>query len=127
LPHRFFDNMRVGEITSRINDAVKIRVFISEVVINLIVNALILVFSFLLMFFYYWKLALMMASILPVYALLCYMNDRVNKKWQRKIMEDGAALDAQLVESLQSASTIKKLGLESYAGDKTENKLMQLL
>lgn len=127
LPHRFFDNMLVGEMTSRINDAVKIRVFISEIAVNLIVNALVLVFSFLLMFFYHWKLALMMASILPIYTLLFYLNDRVNKRWQRKIMEDGAALDAQLVESLRSASTIKKLGLEAHAGDKTGNRLMQLL
>jgi len=31
----FFDNMRTGEIISRIGDAVKIRVFINEVSINL--------------------------------------------------------------------------------------------
>src|SRR5690606_5950114 len=44
LPQRFFDTMRVGEIISRINDAVKIRVFINDVSINLIVNIFIVLF-----------------------------------------------------------------------------------
>lgn len=34
LPQRFFDTMRVGEIISRINDAVKIRSFINDVSIS---------------------------------------------------------------------------------------------
>ncbi len=31
LPQRFFDTMRVGEIISRVNDAVKIRLFINDI------------------------------------------------------------------------------------------------
>jgi ATP-binding cassette subfamily B protein len=38
LPQRFFDTMQIGEITSRINDAVKIRSFINDVAIDLFVN-----------------------------------------------------------------------------------------
>ena len=40
LPQKFFDTMQVGEITSRINDAVKIRTFINEVAIEMLVNIL---------------------------------------------------------------------------------------
>lgn len=52
LPQRFFDTMQIGEITSRISDAVKIRAFINEVAIDMIVNIFILIFSFALMFTY---------------------------------------------------------------------------
>lgn len=38
LPQRFFYTVKVGEITSRINDAVKIRAFINDVSINIFVN-----------------------------------------------------------------------------------------
>jgi ATP-binding cassette subfamily B protein len=58
LPQRFFDTMRVGKIISRINDAVKIRVFINDVAISLVVNIFIVIFSFALMFVYSWKLSL---------------------------------------------------------------------
>lgn len=57
LPQRFFDTMRVGEIISRVNDAVKIRTFINDVSIQIVVNVFIVLFSFALMFTYYWKLA----------------------------------------------------------------------
>ena len=38
LPQRFFDTMKVGEIISRVNDAVKIRSFINDVSIQIFVN-----------------------------------------------------------------------------------------
>src|SRR5690606_11760723 len=63
LPQRFFDTMRVGEIISRVNDAVKIRTFINYTAITLVVNVMIIIFSVLLMFMYYWKLALIMVTI----------------------------------------------------------------
>ena len=41
LPQRFFDTMRVGEIISRVNDAVKIRAFVNDVALELTVDMLI--------------------------------------------------------------------------------------
>jgi len=127
LPQRFFDTMRVGEIISRVNDAVKIRMFINDVALSVVVNIMIVCFSILLMFFYYWKLALIMLSIIPIYLLLYWINNRVNKKWQRKLMENSAELETQLVESITAAGTIKRFGLEEYANLKTENKFIVLL
>ena len=51
LPQPFFDTMRVGEITSRVADAVKIRNFLNTALLNLVLNPLILVFAFGGMFF----------------------------------------------------------------------------
>jgi len=119
--------MRVGEIISRVNDAVKIRMFINDVALNLIVNVLIVGFSIGLMFLYYWKLALIMLSIIPIYLLLYWISNRINKKWQRQLMENSADLEAQLVESLHAAGTIKRFGLEAYANLKTENRFIILL
>ncbi len=42
-------------------------------------------------------------------------------------MENGAELEAQLVESLNAAGTIKRFGLEEYATIKTENRFIVLL
>ncbi len=90
LPQRFFDTMRVGEIISRVNDAVKIRAFINETALGIIVNILIVVFSIALMFLYYWKLAVIMLCIVPFYLLLYFISNKVNKIWQRKLMENSA-------------------------------------
>ncbi|MCK8524438.1 peptidase domain-containing ABC transporter, partial [Aquimarina sp. D1M17] len=127
LPQQFFDTMRVGEIVSRIGDAVKIRAFINGVALNLTVNVLILVFSFGLMFTYYWKLALIMLAIIPLYAVIYVVTNRLNKRTEREIMEKSADLESQLVESLNSVSTIKRFGLEDYANIKTETRFINLL
>lgn len=127
LPQRFFDTMRVGEIISRVNDAVKIRMFINDVALNMIVNLLIVIFSIALMFLYYWKLAMIMLAIIPVYLFLYWVSNRFNKKWMRLLMENSAELESQLVESLNASGTIKRFGLEDYANIRTENKFIVLL
>ncbi len=127
LPQQFFDTMRVGEIISRVNDAVKIRSFINEALTNIAVNVFILIFSFALMFTYYWKLALVILLIVPFYAIIYYITNRLNKKVERKLMENGAELESQLVESLNSVNTIKSFGLENHANIKTETRFIGLL
>ena len=127
LPQTFFDNMRTGEIISRIGDAVKIRVFVNEVTISFILNIFILIVSFVLMFTFYWKLALIMLLVIPFYASIYYISDRLNKKVQRKVMERAADLEAQLVESLNSVGTIKRFGLEDFSNLKTEVRFIGLL
>ncbi len=127
LPQRFFDTMRVGEIISRINDAVKIRAFINGVSLNLTVNVLIIFFSFALMFSFYLKLALVMLTVIPVYAMVYFVVNSLNRKTERKIMEKSAELESQLVESLNAVGTIKRFGLESFANIRTETKFISLL
>ncbi|BAV09435.1 bacteriocin-processing peptidase. Cysteine peptidase. MEROPS family C39 [Filimonas lacunae] len=127
LPQQFFDTMRVGEIISRMNDAVKIRVFINDVLISIAVNIFILFFSFGLMFTSYWKLAMLMLGIVPLYALVYYYANKANKHTQRKLMENSAELEAQLVESVNAAGTIKRFGLEEYANMKTEDRFIKML
>lgn len=127
LPQRFFDTMRVGEIISRINDAVKIRAFINDTAVNLVVNIFIVFFSFGLMFIYSWKLALIMAIIVPLYVLIYWITNRLNKKQERKVMEHAAELESQLVESLNSVRTIKQFGLEDFTNVKTETRFITLL
>lgn len=127
LPQRFFDTMKVGEILSRVNDAVKIRAFINDVAIQAVVNVLIVVFSFALMFSYYWKLALIMLLVIPFYVFVYWLSNKLNKKVERKLMEEGADLESHLVESLNSVKTIKQFGMETYFNSGTDQKFTQLL
>ncbi|MDP4271630.1 MAG: peptidase domain-containing ABC transporter [Bacteroidota bacterium] len=127
LPQHFFDTMRVGEIISRVNDAVKIRAFINETVVGMVVNLFIVAFSFLLMFIYSGKLALIMSAIIPFYLFLYWLTNRLNKKQERKLMENSAELESQLVESITSVKTIKQFGIENFANIKTEMRFVTLL
>ena len=127
LPQQFFDTMRVGEIVSRIGDAVKIRNFVNTVVVELTVNIMILLFTVVLMLIYSWKLTLILLVAIPVYGILFFAFNRLNRKYQRKIMERSADLQAQLVESLDSIGTIRRFGIEDFTNVKTENRFIAML
>ncbi|NDV82099.1 peptidase domain-containing ABC transporter [Bacteroides sp. 51] len=127
LPQQFFDTMRVGEIISRVNDAVKIRNFINNVSLDLVVNIMILLFSFCLMFVYSWLLALVTLISIPLFILVYWLFNKLNRKYQRRIMESSADLESQLVESINGISTIKRFGIEDYANLKTESRFVHLL
>lgn len=127
LPQQFFDTMRVGEIISRVNDAVKIRNFINNVSLDLVVNSMILLFTVGLMFVYSWELALITLASAPLFVLIFWGFNKLNRKYQRGIMESSAELESQLVESINSIATIKRFGIEEYANLKTESRFVNLL
>lgn len=127
MPQKFFDGMRIGEIVSRMNDAVKIRSFLNDVSIAMFVNVLVILFSFGLMFVYSWKIALVVAISIPLYLLAYWTINRLNRKRERDIMENAADLEAQLVESLGAVSTIKAFGMESFANFKMETSFIKTL
>jgi ATP-binding cassette, subfamily C, bacteriocin exporter len=127
LPQAFFDTMRVGEIVSRVNDAVKIRAFINDVALDLAVNALVVFSALGLTFVYDWRLALLMALLMPAFAALYVVTNRINQRTQRDLMTRGADLEGHLVESIGAVRTLKRLGAELHAGGLAEARLVRLL
>jgi ABC-type bacteriocin/lantibiotic exporter with double-glycine peptidase domain len=126
LPQRFFDRMRVGELTSRVNDAVKIRAFVGDVVVEAAANVLVVAASTAMMFGYDWRLALWTLGMLPLYGGLYALSARINRRQQRVMMEQAAALEAHVVESLSAAGTVKRFGLEAQASLATEARFVRL-
>ncbi|HVZ66316.1 MAG TPA: peptidase domain-containing ABC transporter [Lacunisphaera sp.] len=127
LPQAFFDTMRVGEITSRVGDAIKIRNFLNASLLNLVLNPLILLFTLGAMFFWSWQLALLSLAILPGNAAIYWLVNRANRRYQRQLMERGADFGAQLVESLHAQPVLRRFRLEDYATLRTETRLVRLL
>lgn len=127
LPQAFFDTMRVGEITSRVADAVKIRNFLNQTLLNLLLNPLIVGFSLGAMLLWSWKLALLSLALIPANALIYWAVNRLNREYQRKLMERAADFDAQLVESLNIQPTLRSYRLEDFSTLKTETRLVHLL
>jgi ATP-binding cassette, subfamily C, bacteriocin exporter len=127
LPQAFFDGMRVGEMISRINDAVKIRAFLNQQGTNFIISAFTLVLAVLAMFIFSWKLALLSLAFLVVYSILFRIAVLRNRLFSRRIMEQSADFDAQIVESLEMASTLRRFDRQWIAEMKTESLLVRLL
>ena len=127
LPQTFFDGMRVGEMISRINDAVNIRAFLNQQGSNFIISIFTLVLAVFAMFIFSWKLALLSLAFLTLYSILFRIAVLRNRLFSRRIMEQSADFDAQIVESLEMASTLRRFDRQWVAETKTESLLVRLL
>ena len=79
------------------------------------------------MFTYHWRLATIMLLSIPLYVLVYVVVNRLNKQVERKVMEDSAVLQSQLVESLNAMKTVKQFGVEGFQKNKTDNAFDRLL
>lgn len=127
LPQRFFDSMGTGEIISRIGDAVKIRGFVNESAVGILVSILVLVFSFSAMMVIHPPMALMMLAAIPPYGLVYYLFNRKNRRIERKVMEHAASLEEHLVDSLGASSHIRQWNLKKQVVNRSELRLNRLL
>jgi ABC-type bacteriocin transporter len=127
LPQRFFDTMRIGEITSRIGDAVRIRALINDVALELVISTLVIALSLVLLFVYSAVLGTLVLGIIPVYAVIWAVANARNRRASRDLMERGAELQSQIVESVSAMGTIKRFGLEAEMELRTEVRFVRLL
>jgi ATP-binding cassette, subfamily C, bacteriocin exporter len=127
LPQTFFDEMRTGEIISRITDVVKVRAFVTEIAIDVQVNVVVILIGASVLFHYQWRLAVLTLCALPCFALVGAVSNHFNSPVQRQILARGDDLEAQLVESLNAVSTIRRLGLEAHTSDLIEDRFNRLL
>jgi len=127
LPQRFFDTYRVGEIMSRVSDAVKIRHFANEVLLDILLNTSIVLTAFGVLFFWDARLAWYMSSMIPLHAIVYYFSSRWNKEQERNMMEQTAHLENHLVESLSNIRTLKLFQAQEFLKQKTIRMLDKFL
>jgi ATP-binding cassette subfamily B protein len=127
LPQRFFDTYRVGEIMSRVSDAVKIRHFANEVLLDILLNASIVLTAFGVLFCWDARLAWYMCSMIPLHLLIFYFASRWNKEQERNMMEQTAHLENHLVESLSNIRTLKLFQAQDFLKQKTIHLLDKFL
>ena len=127
LPAQFFDTRQVGEIISRIGDAVRIREVTSGTTLTVLVDTATMLATFGILCFYSLKLAMLSLLLLPILGVLIHFLNRPLKKYQQATMEGAAGLQSHLVEGLSGVMTFKAFGAEDYVEFKTEKKLVKLL
>ena len=112
LPLTFFYSRRTGEILSRLNDAIKIRVAIGATTLSVIVDSFLVVTTAAIMTWLDWRLTLRSLLLVPALAGILWLLNKPMKRHQRTAMERAAELEAQIVETIGSIQTIKAFRAE---------------
>lgn len=115
LPVAFFSFRGAGEINSRIGDAYTVRRFITEGVSSIAISLLTLLASFILMFTFHWKLALLTLLFIPVYTIIFYVASKTADKYNREIINQSTTFERRCVEGIAAVRSIKYACMEQEA------------
>jgi ATP-binding cassette, subfamily C, bacteriocin exporter len=127
LPLTFFYSRRTGEILSRLNDAVKIRVAISGTTLSVIVDSVLVLATASIMAWLDWKLTLRSLELVPPLIGAVWLLNKPMRQHQRAAMEKAAEAESHMVETIQSIHTIKAFRAESEVQLRSEARFAEML
>ncbi|MHC5937800.1 peptidase domain-containing ABC transporter [Nostoc sp.] len=112
LPLSYFESRYVGDIISRVQENRKIQRFLSGEALSILLD-LLTVFIYLgLMFWYSWKMALLVLVIVPPFVLLALIATPFLQKISREIFNAVAKESSYLIEALSGVRTVKSTAVE---------------
>ncbi|WP_364303592.1 peptidase domain-containing ABC transporter [Moorena sp. SIO4A5] len=112
LPLGFFESRFVGDITSRIQENRKIERFLTGEALSILLDLLTVFIYVGLMFWYSWKLALLILVIVPPFFLLALIYTPFLKRISREVFHAIAKESSYLIEVLSGVRTVKSTAVE---------------
>ena len=121
LSKRFFDTRKIGDVTARMNDAVRIQRAMLEVTGTTLVDLLMICGSLGFMFYFSARLALLSLTLVPSYGIVLFMNIDRLKGQQNEVMKGYADVESIFINSLNGIGEI--IGFNAANFFSTLNKL----
>lgn len=112
LPLNYFESRYVGDIMSRIGENRKIQQFLTGETLSVLLDLLSMFVYAGLMFWYSWKLALLVLLTLPPFALIAIFATPFLRRISREIFAASNEQTKYLIQSLTGIRTVKSLSVE---------------
>ncbi len=107
LPKPFFDTRKIGELVARLNDTQRVQRVISQIIGDVVINALVTIVSLGFLFYYSWQTGLIASISLPFYFVLIYSFNKRIINAQKEVMQGYAFSESNYITSMQGIATIK--------------------
>ena len=112
----FFDKNPVGRLMARVeSDTESLRMLFTNTVVLLVGDIILVTGIFAVMFYYSWRLALILVMIVPVVAILIFFFERKTTPRFFEVRKKMAEITAQLTEFLHGMSIIQIFHRGAYA------------
>jgi ATP-binding cassette subfamily B protein len=112
LPLSFFESRYVGDIMARVGENSKIQRFLTSDALAVILDLLTIFVYLGVMFWYSWKLSLLVLLVIPPLLLLTLLSTPLLQKISREIFQAVAAESPYLIQVLTGIRTIKSMAIE---------------
>lgn len=112
LPYTYYKNKTTGEITSRINDLDLLKDLILEILSNILVNILLLLGSYIIIFYLNKTLALFILIPLLIYFIITILVNNLYTSKIRYLQELKGIYNNKLIETINGIETINNLNIK---------------
>ncbi len=115
MPMDFFNQNKVGELTSRISsDITQIQETLRTTIAEFFRQVIIIVGSIFFIFYFSWKLALIMLATVPVMAIVAVVFGRFIRKLSKQAQDNTAESNTIIEEALMGISNVKSFTNELF-------------
>jgi len=127
LPISFFVMRRVGDILSRVHDAIKIREAVAGAVLTGVLDGTLVLLTGAALFYYDPKLGALACAFLPVFVVVNLLHLSSLRRRSLETMEKSGTLHAHLVENVVGVETVKAFQLERSRAEAGEEALAHVV
>jgi len=120
LPTRFFKLRRTGDIVARFGDNQHVRDLFTAGTMTVVLDSLMVIVYFFVMFYWNTQLAGVVLLFVPVFAGFTLLVSPIMKRMHRRLLEEGAAHESNLIESIGGIDMVKAMAIEQPMQDKWE-------
>ncbi len=113
LPKVFFDSLKTGEVTARLNDASRIQRTISYIFGTFIIDVLTIIVVAVFLFIYWWPTGLITIIGSLLFAYIFLKNAKKIIEGQKGVMVNYAQSESYFFDSVQGIDVIKSYGREN--------------
>ncbi len=127
LPLKFFESRQVGDIITRVQENRKIQVFLMRQAVSTWLDASMALVYLGLMFYYNWRLTLLVIALIPPIVLLTIGATPFLRQISRDVFTETAEQNSLLVEMLTGIATVKSIAAEREVRWRWEERLISML
>ncbi len=127
LPLAFFETRYVGDIVSRIQENQKIQRFLTGETLGIVLDFMTVFIYLGLMFWYNWRLTLLVLVIVPPYFILAFTVTPLLRRISREIFNASAEENSYLIEALTGIRSIRSMAVEQTVRWHWEEQLYKLV
>ena len=127
LPMNFFASRKTGDIVTRFQDAGVVKEVLTSVALTVFIDIAMVVIVGIILYVMNATLFAIVLLMTVVSAILIFAFKDPYKKLNKKMMEQGARLNSQVIESLNGIETVKTNSSEECVMEKIETEYIKMM
>lgn len=127
LPMNFFASRKTGDIVTRFQDAGVVKEVLTSVALTVFIDIAMVAIVGVILYTMNAPLFAIILLLTAISAVLIFTFKEPYKKLNKKMMEQGARLNSQVIESLNGIETVKTNSSEEYVMEKIETEYIKMM